>query len=1369
MRDWAEIKPENNTKLRTNASRSSMVEVFMGMSESCKIRIRGGRCRFAPHLFWKVGGIEFDCARFETACLQVNSAFLTNLLTSHHKILLLSLPAMKLLFVLSCVLLSLTVSAQSMFGPNQDLSPYSIKPNDLYSVDFDLDGDLDLMVSSYVDNEISWYENTGTDEYWPQHIITRIAQGVRSCFPKDLDGDGDVDVVFAEYSADAISWCANNGVGEFQEKEVITTEVELPRHASAADLNNDGFMEVVSASTWDDDVAFYTNNGDGTFGPKTLIDGTFNGAWRVELADINEDGNIDVLAASSSNGVSWYENLGGLEFSEEIPVYSGNSLCKDAVPVDLDLDSHLDVLTCSSANGEVVFLQNMGDASFASETALPTILDDPSSLHTADLTGNEYPDILVADADLGQIMWFENFGEFSFGEAQVLTNEAVEAESVYAADLNGDGLNDVVFTSSTEHIVGWFKQLPDGSFSSLLYISVGGSLPTFVHAADVNQDGLQDVVASFLYNEKIVWFENLGGGNLSSERIVSDDAYGAKCLDALDVNNDGFVDIISANQWDDKLVWYANDGAGNFSVEHVISSVDERPIRVLTSDLNGNGFEDLLFISTSINGWSRQLAYYPNNGDGTFGERLTLFNGSELRDMDVADFDGDGSLDVVAVNAHYQTIRWFPNDGMGGFPSFNTAAANINVCYAVGTGDFNEDGLPDILSMASDDFTIFWLENLGDDTFSAPHILSTVAQRGRGVQVADLNNDGHLDVLSASELDSKIAWYEGDGNGGFSTQRVIFDQAYNAEEVAVGDLTGDGMLDVLSVSHNDSRIAWFENKIGQGCTQTEACNYCASCWIDDGSCCFDACGCTDSKAINFNDEATCDDGSCEYAVNGYVFQDFDEDGNFDLADHGLPNQKVEVPDLGITLLTNDDGYFETVLPEGSHVIQSPSTESFPTHTGFAVTEVQGTSTLNTAEFGFTNEDPLAGLEVNFYQQNGGFLCDEVLYYHVSFRNTGNQPLNGFVRVQHDPLFQDYVEVTPSESYASGIITLPFEALQPRTQLVYAIGLLSPTAAFMGETVESIATVEGYIDGELVAQGEKALSNTVSCGANPEDKRVFPEGYTDDHLTLNDQELEFLVQFQNNGDNAVNEVEVRDVVTELMDLSSFALQAHSHSVITTIYEDTREVVFTFKNIDLPSSATDPEGSKGFVTFSLDMMPDLEEGTVINNTALVYFDQTFETLTHTTTNTIHACAEALDLSFTEVVDCPGNALEVTSNYNTSIDWPTSYMWTHGEITMGQSDSLILSPLVVLTEPLVLTVTNPLCAEQGQVTAVPDLEFAWTTCPGDINCDGDVDASDVLTFLGEFACDGVLCTYDLDADGIVDSSDLLVVIGAFGVNCE
>ena len=65
----------------------------------------------------------------------------------------------------------------------------------LFAGDIDADGDLDVIATSEVAAEVSWYENTdGLGSFGAAQIIVAAAPTARGVSVADADGDGDLDV-----------------------------------------------------------------------------------------------------------------------------------------------------------------------------------------------------------------------------------------------------------------------------------------------------------------------------------------------------------------------------------------------------------------------------------------------------------------------------------------------------------------------------------------------------------------------------------------------------------------------------------------------------------------------------------------------------------------------------------------------------------------------------------------------------------------------------------------------------------------------------------------------------------------------------------------------------------------------------------------------------------------------------------------------------------------------------------------------------------------------------------------------------------------------------------------------------------------------
>lgn len=123
--------------------------------------------------------------------------------------------------------------------------------------------------------------------------------------------------------------------------------------------------------------------------------------------------------------------------------------------------------------------------------------------------------------------------------------------------------------------------------------------------------------------------------------------------------------------------------------------------------------------------------------------------------------------------------------------------------------------------------------------------------------------------------------------------------------------------------------------------------------------------------------------------------------------------------------------------------------------------------------------------------------------------------------------------------------------------------------------------------------------------DPNDKRGFPKGLTEDHLILPNKSIDFVIRFQNTGTDTAFNIVVRDTLDVDLDIFSVKPGVSSHNYTFRTYGP-RVLEWTFANIMLPDSTTDLVGSNGFLTFKVDQMPNLENGTMITNDADIYFD-------------------------------------------------------------------------------------------------------------------------------------------------------------------
>ena len=130
---------------------------------------------------------------------------------------------------------------------------------DVAAADIDNDGDMDVVGAAYTDDEVSWFENDGSPSgaNWAKHDIG-TPNGPVALVTVDFDYDGDIDVLCAGHLADKLKFFANDGTPDSGWVATnIATSVDQPEDIFVIDLDFDGYLDVVAAVYKDDEINWY--------------------------------------------------------------------------------------------------------------------------------------------------------------------------------------------------------------------------------------------------------------------------------------------------------------------------------------------------------------------------------------------------------------------------------------------------------------------------------------------------------------------------------------------------------------------------------------------------------------------------------------------------------------------------------------------------------------------------------------------------------------------------------------------------------------------------------------------------------------------------------------------------------------------------------------------------------------------------------------------------------------------------------------------------------------------------------------------------------------------------------------------------------
>ena len=595
--------------------------------------------------------------------------------------------------------------------------------------------------------------------------------------------------------------------------------------------------------------------------PMVVVPGTSNvtaGAVpAAELADLDHDGHADLLALNQAqNALHTYRSLGNGNFSlwATYPLgCSPNAL----VARDLTHDGYVDAAVgCADAN-VVLVLRNDTTGNLVASTT-PDFGAATAGLAAGALTSGGNVD-LVTFGPAGYVGLYLNdgAGNFALAAHPYVGNDLV---ALAVGDMTGDGVGDVVASLANSNAV---VLLPGNGLGQL---GARRTLLTLPSPGDValgyfNGDAALDlaVKSNVDANDVVAFNQGDGTGGVSVMQLLP--TGGAGTMRAVDLDGDGAMDLVNLRLTSVSQLTYArNDGYGNFNAIVLNPYFPAAPAALSFGDVDGDGhldvsiaapygvisvqratgagtFDGPTLLSTGPQGVSLQVADFDGDGvmdvsgpvnarlytvfgvgDGTFA-RQSIVNPVPLTNSPTpnlyrftaapVDVDGDGSLDMVAVSDDpnaYGIMVW-RNNGKGFFDRQVFTPAN-GEGYSPALADFDGDGIVDaLLPSAYADSNVLFLKGVGDGSFvlqSTFNVHDNAATATRWIKVADFNNDGLPDALvTFGGVASRVLLGHGDGTFTNVTSLVIG----SSGEPMVRDLNQDGNLDVAYVGYSSGFVS----------------------------------------------------------------------------------------------------------------------------------------------------------------------------------------------------------------------------------------------------------------------------------------------------------------------------------------------------------------------------------------------------------------------------------------------------------------------------------------------------------------------------------------------------------------------------------
>jgi hypothetical protein len=329
-----------------------------------------------------------------------------------------------------------------------------------------------------------------------------------------------------------------------------------------------------------------------------------------------------------------------------------------------------------------------------------------------------------------------------------------------------------------------------------------------VSIGDVNGDGHPDIVIAkgrhWPLTSRV--FLGDGRGHFSAGYNLGDGAYRSYSARLVDIDGDGVLDVVLSNDAPDPKLVYLNDGKGHFRAGSSYGRREWSTRNVTVVDLNGDGLPDIV-VANRGNKSSNYICL--NKGKGQFDKTCIAFSTESATTIAAADFNHDGLIDLAVPHrdggqsyvylagpkATFSNLRRVP---------FGPPDATIRMAEAA---DFDGDGLLDIVAIDERQGVAIYFGQT-DGTFSPAVAIDNGKAAPYALAVRDLNGDGRTDIV-VGNIEAPSTVFFNDGSGRHYTPVHFGDTKGTVYGFAMADLDGDGLVDIVVARSDAPNVVYF--------------------------------------------------------------------------------------------------------------------------------------------------------------------------------------------------------------------------------------------------------------------------------------------------------------------------------------------------------------------------------------------------------------------------------------------------------------------------------------------------------------------------------------------------------------------------------
>ncbi|MBK0403378.1 T9SS type A sorting domain-containing protein [Adhaeribacter sp. BT258] len=348
------------------------------------------------------------------------------------------------------------------------------------------------------------------------------------------------------------------------------------------------------------------------------------------------------------------------------------------------------------------------------------------------------------------------------------------------------------------------------------------------------------------------------------------------------------------------------------------------------------------------------------------------------------------------------------------------------------------------------------------------------------------------------------------------------------------------------------------------------------------------------------------------ALSGTMFLDLNKNGLKDSTEIPYENGIIEIPNSQLYLSTTPKGIYNAYFPSGTFLIKgikaAPHYTFNPQNHSVTFTGSGQTQIKDFALQPIPNRDDVKISVTNITPTRPGF----IMKYRITYENVGTTTISDSINLNYDNQYLTYISasVTPL-LHNLGKLAWVYQPLAPleKRHIDVQFTVASTTPLNTQLMAHAIANpVTDYINWN----NQDTLHHLVTGSFDPNDKQVSRSWLTP-QLVADSTLLNYVIRFQNTGNDTAFTVIVRDSISDKLHMPSFELLSASHPYTFRLLENGM-AEWRFDNILLPDSNRNEPASHGFIRYRMQPKNNLVLGDEIKSRAAIYFDYNAPVLTN-----------------------------------------------------------------------------------------------------------------------------------------------------------